>query len=131
MKLSITDRNDCLDSNSREYAKRRLLFALSRFDNKLDFVSLVVSDINGPKGGVDKHCKLRVKIKRESEIVVSDEDSDLLTCIARVSERAGRSVSRAIDRNRLARRRSRTKDSAFQTGPWDALDADAMLPATV
>ncbi|MEQ8211540.1 MAG: hypothetical protein RH917_17070 [Lacipirellulaceae bacterium] len=130
MKLSIVDRNECLDGKSRDYAERRLRFALSRFHNKIDDVILVLSDLNGPKGGVDQHCKLLVKLKRSSEIVITDSDSDLLTCIARTAERAGRTVSRAIDRNRMTKRRRRTSQSEPPWVPSELGLADAMLPAS-
>lgn len=96
MTISITDRSDLLDPILRDLAERRLLFALSRFDSRVIHVDMVVEDENGPRGGVDKSCRVTVSLHRCNDVVISDKDSDMGKCISRVSERLGRSVSRAI-----------------------------------
>ncbi len=99
MSLTIVDRSGVLSGELRELAERRLLFALSRFDSKVQRVSVVVADTNGPRGGVDKSCRIAVKLRRSGEVTVTDQDADIATCIARAAERVGRAVSRAIERN--------------------------------
>lgn len=96
MTISITDRSDLLDSSLRELAERRLLFALSRFDSRVVHVDLVVEDENGPRGGIDKSCRVTVALHRCADVVISDKDSEMGKCLSRVAERLGRAVSRAI-----------------------------------
>ena len=98
MTISITDRSDLLTPILRDLAERRLLFALSRFDSRVEHVDMVVEDENGPRGGVDKSCRVTVGLRRSADIVISDKDSDISKCISRVAERLGRAVSRAIAR---------------------------------
>jgi hypothetical protein len=100
MTLCIIDRGDLLDGSLRQLAERRLLFALSRFDSRIEQVDLVVSDENGPRGGIDKACRLSIVLHRAPQVVISDRDSDLAKCISRVAERAGRAVSRSIEKSR-------------------------------
>jgi len=105
MQLSITDRHKCLSEEARTFTQRRLLFALSRFAPKIHHVSVVLADTNGPRGGIDKLCKISVKMRRLGEISISSEDAELTTCIARAADRIGRAVARKIERNRTIDRR--------------------------
>jgi putative sigma-54 modulation protein len=98
MALSIVDRNKELSNESREQLERRLSFALSRFDSRIRQVSVVIEDVNGPRGGIDKLCRIIVKLQRATDVIISDQDSDIAKCIARAADRAGRSVARAIER---------------------------------
>lgn len=98
MTLSITDRSGLLTQDLRQLAERRLLFALSRFDDRIQHVDLVVNDENGPRGGVDKACRITVKLRRAADVIVRDKDSEMAKCISRAAERVGRTVSRAIEK---------------------------------
>ena len=99
MSLTITDHGDLLDDAMRKVAERRLLFALSRFDSRILKVELMVADENGPRGGVDKVCRVRVSLKRASDVVIRDRDANLVSCLSRVADRVGRAVARSIERS--------------------------------
>lgn len=99
-----------LTSTIEEYVERRLFFALGRFADVVKHVDVTLSEINGPKGGVDKLCLMRVGLKRQTKPVVADVlHEDLRTSIDLTADRLGRAVARAVDRQsglRIARRRS-------------------------
>ena len=61
-------------------------------------MSVVVADANGPRGGVDKSCRISVKLRRANDVTMTDQDADVAVCIARAAERVGRAVARAIER---------------------------------
>ena len=98
MTLSITDRSNLLTEELRQLAERRLLFALSRFDSRISQIDLVVSDENGPRGGIDKACRLTISLHRAADVIVRDKSADIASCISRVAARAGRAVSRTVDK---------------------------------
>ena len=98
MSISIVDRDNLLDDELRPLAERRLRFALSRFDTRITRLELVVSDENGPRGGIDKSARVSVSLSRASDVVVFEQDSDLARCVSRVADKAGRAVARAIER---------------------------------
>ncbi len=100
MSVSITDRSELLSDELRQLAERRLLLALSRFDSRISAIHLVVQDINGPRGGVDKACQLSISLLRAATVVISDKDADMARCISRVTERAVRAVARAVGRRK-------------------------------
>lgn len=108
MLVSMTDRSDVLTKTMREVAQRRFAFALSRFDSRINRVELVVSDENGPRGGVDKSCRVSISLQRANEVVITDKDADLATCLSRIAERAARAVSRSIQRTQQFDRSQRT-----------------------
>ena len=98
MEISISDRSDLLDGRLRELTERRILFALSRFDSRVEHVDVVLQDENGPRGGIDKACRISISIARMPEVVITDRDDDVGRCISRAAERAGRAVARAVAR---------------------------------
>ena len=84
------------------HVERRLRFALGRFTGAVGRVTVRVEDVNGPRGGVDKRCRLVVALAPRGELIIEDEDADVRTLLDRSADRAGRAVER-----RLARRRAR------------------------
>lgn len=98
MKLSIVDRGGFLSDDLKELTERRLLFALSRFDSRIQGVSVVFSDLNGPRGGIDKSCSITVNLRNISDIIITDQDADAAACVGRAAARVGRSVARAVER---------------------------------
>ena len=86
-----------LSAELRELTERRLLFALSRFDSRIQRISVVFTDANGPRGGVDKSCCITVTLRRAADVVITDQDAEATACISRAAARTGRSVSRAIE----------------------------------
>ena len=98
MLIEVSNRNVTLDEKLREWVERRLQFALGRFASRIRRVSVVFSDINGIRGGVDKKCRLRVVLIPDGEVIVEDTDASVESVIAMISERAARSVARKLER---------------------------------
>lgn len=106
MRISIVDRQGKRTEGIHELANRRLLFALSRFDSKVERVSMVVADVNGPRGGSDKLCEVTVKLRGLPAVRVSSEDSGVEAAIGHAADRTARAVARALERQqRIDRRR--------------------------
>ncbi|MFC1597769.1 HPF/RaiA family ribosome-associated protein [Planctomycetota bacterium] len=105
MRLSVSGDHVRVTTALRKYVDRCLYFALGRFGPAIDHVSVRVGDVNGPRGGVDKHCQIVVKLRASGSnpIAVDDTDEDLRAAVTRASNRAGRTVARAIDRKRRKR----------------------------
>jgi hypothetical protein len=57
-----------------------------------------LKDLNGPRGGLDKHCRIAIRLERPGRlIVIEDVDAEPEAAISRAAERASRAVTRAID----------------------------------
>lgn len=98
MDIQITNRNLPLKKHQSENIERRLHFALGRFASQVAGVFVTLSDINGPKGGNDTQCSLKVSLKRKGQILASDTDASVEGAIAHAADRAARSVARFLDR---------------------------------
>jgi hypothetical protein len=100
MSISIIDPSRLLNEELRQLVERRLLFALSRFDSRIRRVDFVVSDENGPRGGIDKACLISIALERAPVVVIREKDENFSKCITRAAERAGRAVARTIEKTR-------------------------------
>ena len=81
----------------RVHAERRVESAVSRFSDRILTVHVRLTELNGPRGGVDKLCRVQVH-GRGLDLVVEDMDADPYIAIDRATHRLGRSVRRAVDR---------------------------------
>lgn len=100
MKLTIRARHVDLTAELREQMHRRLHFALGRLAPAIRAVDVSIVDINGPRGGADKHCRVRVRGRSLPVIVIEHVGSDVLSTVSLVAERAERAVVRALSRRR-------------------------------
>lgn len=116
MQITIHAKDIDVDAGLREHVQRRLHFALGWAQQHVGRVSVVLSDLNGPRGGADKCCRLRCALPGTPEMVIEDTQADLATAIDRVADRAGRTLAR-----RLARQREGRHAQARQQGLDDEL----------
>ena len=81
------------------HARRRLDFALGRFNGKLRGVQLCFEDTNGPRGGLDKRCTIRIEGDFGRRRVEA-QDTDFYAAVDRAVDTAARAVARASSRAR-------------------------------
>lgn len=79
---------------------RRLRFALARFGSRIQKTIVFLHDHNGPKGGIDKVCRILVKTQGCGTLVAAIVDSDWNTSVDRATARIGHTVARQIARVR-------------------------------
>ena len=105
MIISIQARGFELTEGLRAHTERRIRFALgwARFD--VQAVSVRLSDINGPRGGRDKRCLIRIPLTSGQEVVVEDLDDDLYVAIDRAAGRCEQTLVRRLSRAREHRER--------------------------
>lgn len=92
----------------REHVVRRLDFALRRFSHRIERVVVRIVDINGPKGGPDKRCRIVAHLEKAQIVLVEATDSDAYVAVSQAAIRLDERVSRALTRRdprALARRR--------------------------
>lgn len=104
MQIDIQTRNFRLTDALRGYIERRLRFTLSNKDEHIHRVLVRLSDINGPRGGADKCCHIQIKLTQLPDVVIKDTEVDLYAAINRAADRAGRTVSRRLTRQRVKAR---------------------------
>lgn len=96
MHIHIQTRGFTLTEGLRAHVERRLQFAMSRFQSRGLRVKVRLSDVNGPRGGLDKLCHLQIRVGGLPDMVIEDTDVDLYAAINRAAERAGRTLQRHL-----------------------------------
>jgi ribosomal subunit interface protein len=99
MELSIRGMNFDLTDAILGHVQRRLDGALSFYAPRLRGVTVRISDVNGPRGGVDKRCHLEVAGDIGS-LQVEEVDADLYRAVDRAAARLRKQLARGYGRRR-------------------------------
>jgi ribosome-associated translation inhibitor RaiA len=101
MSIEIRSKDFSITDAMRDHAHRRLGFALDYFAidrfRKVRRVVVRVGDLNGPKGGMDKFCRILAQVGHGT-VVVEDVDSNLYAAISRATHRFALKASRQLKR---------------------------------
>lgn len=123
MKLLIVGRGTGVTENLREFITRRVHFALGRFAPHVERVTARVTDVNGPRGGTDKCCRMEVKLQALDSVSSVARADNLEEAAAMAAERLGRGVARALERRQQAKRRP----GVSMAGPREDAENGAFL----
>jgi ribosomal subunit interface protein len=105
MLVNIQSRHFSLSAALSKYVKSKIQIMLSRYESKIISINVSLFDINGPKGGEDKCCKIIIKINGSSSIVVQETAEDLYDAINSCSRRTRRAVKRQLSIHVRTRRK--------------------------
>jgi len=106
MKTTIRFRNIEASDELRVAVERLAYLHLSRFGGEVRNVRIGVSDVNGPRGGVDKRCQVAVSGDRLGQVSVQQMHGDVAIAIELALDRAARAVGRSLERQREQRPRA-------------------------
>ncbi len=98
MRIDVQALGFSLTAPLLDHTRRRLRFALARAGDRIKRVEVRLGDRNGPRGGADKFCRMRVVLEHAPSVLIEDVGADLYAVIGRAAERAGRNVARRVDR---------------------------------
>jgi len=87
-----------------------LLAAVDRFRSRVRTVNVSVTDVNGPRGGIDKKCRCVVHLKKMAPIVIEDADHNYRNLFNRVAERVAYTLSQKVDRVQKKGRSKKSKE---------------------
>jgi putative sigma-54 modulation protein len=105
VKLLVVGEKMRVRESQYDYVTRRLYFALGRFAPQIASVTACLGDCNGPRGGVDKRCRIVVKLRRLESVLREAHADALEAAVSAAAESAGRGVARALERRRRTTRR--------------------------
>jgi putative sigma-54 modulation protein len=103
MQIQIVARNLELTATQREVVERRLGFALGRFGARIRRVEVVLTDENGPRGGVDTTCRIAARIAPRGEVHAEVTDTGIEVAVSRAAQRISRRVSTELEGRRTIR----------------------------
>ena len=84
----------------RDYAARRLSFALRRFAPRLQHVTVRLVDVNGPRRGVDARCTIAANLDDGRHVFVEALGAWPFEAITRAARRLSESIRRELGRTR-------------------------------
>lgn len=100
MRVAIQANGFVMTIALRMYTERRLGVALGWARHHMRRLAVSLSDINGPRGGIDKRCKIQVQLSGGREIIIEECEADLYAAIDRAADRADRAVVKQVERTR-------------------------------
>lgn len=113
MNIQIRTHKNELSEGLQKYVERRMAFTLDRHLSKVGQVSVYLDDVNGPKGGVDKICQVKVELAGQRPVEILEESSTFAGAVDGAARRLGYRMQQVLRRRRpeeIAHRLRRVPD---------------------
>lgn len=101
-----------LDDDDRAYIRRRLGEKLGKYASSIERVTVRVRDVNGPRGGVDLVCRIKVVLSGLPSVVVEHQAALLKPALTRALTGVERAVRQTVQRRRMRPIRSAASGQA-------------------
>ncbi|MEN9416880.1 MAG: hypothetical protein RI988_500 [Pseudomonadota bacterium] len=88
----------------RDLTERRVRFVLRRLGWLVPRAEVQMSDVNGPRGGIDKRCQVELRTAGAGSVVVASVASEWRTALDNALTRAARFLMRLWRRGSDTRR---------------------------
>ncbi len=104
MQIQIQARGFTLTPGLISHIEHRLLRSLAHIRDDIKKVAVRISDINGPRHGIDKRCIVQVSLHGHKEVVVKDVHGDMYTAITHAASRVSHAVKKFAGKRRCKQR---------------------------
>jgi hypothetical protein len=95
----IFESRDADGTQMRDLSVERVRFALRRLSALVPRAKVQFSDVNGPRGGVDKRCQVELNTDSAGTVVIASLARDWRTALDRSLTRATRVLTRSVQRS--------------------------------
>lgn len=96
----IRSMGSALDKEHREYLRRKLQRVSGNFAPQIERTSVRLEDVNGPRGGIDKRCQVKVVLRGLPSVYVDERHRSVQAAIDGALARADQAVRQALQRRR-------------------------------
>ena len=96
-----------LDDDEQAYVRRKLGMKLGKFATSIERISVRVTDMNGPRGGVDQVCHVKVVLSGLPSVVIERQHTALHAAIDEAIRATEQAVRKRVRRRRMKPRRGR------------------------
>ncbi|HJQ53971.1 MAG TPA: hypothetical protein VJ825_09010 [Gemmatimonadaceae bacterium] len=90
-----------LDDDDRAVIRRKTRTRFARFGRAVERVTVRIRDVNGPRGGVDIECRIKVVLSRLPSVVAERRAKNFEGAFGGALAAASRAVSQAVRRRRM------------------------------
>jgi ribosome-associated translation inhibitor RaiA len=87
-----------VDAATREHVRRRMGRALAKFALHVERVTVRFGDVNGPRGGVDRSCVVKVVLSGLPSVLGEGRAESMREAFDRAAAKVARAVRKALDR---------------------------------
>ena len=87
----------------QEVAGRRLWFALRRFEDKVRRVTVRLTDVNGPRRGIDTRCTIQAELADSSMLVTEATSAWPTAAVTHACRRLNTAMRRHVSRRHHGR----------------------------
>jgi ribosome-associated translation inhibitor RaiA len=101
-----------LSKDTRTEIRNKLNRKLGKFAKAIERVSVRVKDINGPRGGIDQVCRIKVVLSNLSSVVFEAQDASLDVAIGSALTGIERAARRSLQRRRMKPRKRMARSRA-------------------
>ena len=101
-----------VDPEGRAYIRRKLRSRLAKFGASIERVSVRMEDLNGPRGGVDQVCRIKVVISGHPSVVFENRGATLEAAVDGALDGVERAVRRRVQRTRMSPLKGRKRRKA-------------------
>ncbi len=98
MQIKLRSHGVDLAAVLQRHVERRLRLVLGGSAATVREATVHLSDVNGPRGGVDQRCALHVALAPSGTVRAEATDADLLQALELAAGRARRSIRRETER---------------------------------
>lgn len=102
MEIVVRARHVAWSEELRQQVDRSIRFAVDRHSSRIDRISVDLSDLNGPRGGVDKLCQMTADLRGTRPVLILERGDDLMLAVNRAARRLGYRIARRIQRQRAS-----------------------------
>ena len=103
MRVEIRGRDFEVTDALRHCTERQVEVALHPFRERIEGIEASLADLNGPRGGIDKQCRLRARLVPGGVVIAHATDADLYVAIVQAVRRLAGRVERALALRRQMR----------------------------
>jgi ribosome-associated translation inhibitor RaiA len=96
-----------LDNVERAYIRRKLGMKLGTFATSIERISVRMTDMNGPRGGIDQVCNVKVVLSGLPSVVIERRHAGLHAAIEVALHATEQAVRRRVRRRRMKPLRGR------------------------
>ncbi len=85
----------------RDYIRRKLGRKLGKYAGSIERASVRVEDVNGPRGGVDQSCRIKIVLTGLPSIVFEGRNESLNAAVDAALSGVERAARRTLERRRM------------------------------